>query len=312
MSKHLPIKMRFKRNSTAASGEGSENSNSPISSPSSSDNQLHHVSSAFHTHGGLLEPSTSSGLNYPMFPASSSRNMSDQIEDYFPGSVLRHERFEGPGEPGPSHGSTCGADGTKTKKKTFRYFCKGEQIDLDGPLPGGAPNTQSSHSSGIGITAFSNPDPHEPMQYLPSGDSSVNYHSDHYNSNLSDYYEPDMSSRSNPSYSLFQHGESSAFHPVETGHSNYNSQFMPPNPSVKTKKRQQCRRCANHNVHVLLKGHGPICEFKNCECEKCLITKARQIAVKNQAKLTRAQEAEKTRQQFYDNNTDYHPDEPSA
>lgn len=39
---------------------------------------------------------------------------------------------------------------------------------------------------------------------------------------------------------------------------------------------QVCARCRNHGVCNILKGHKKTCEFKQCGCDKCLVTKDRQ------------------------------------
>lgn len=39
---------------------------------------------------------------------------------------------------------------------------------------------------------------------------------------------------------------------------------------------QVCARCRNHGVRNILKGHKKTCSFKQCDCEKCLVTKDRQ------------------------------------
>lgn len=39
---------------------------------------------------------------------------------------------------------------------------------------------------------------------------------------------------------------------------------------------QVCARCRNHGIQINLKGHKKMCMFKQCECQKCLVTKDRQ------------------------------------
>lgn len=50
---------------------------------------------------------------------------------------------------------------------------------------------------------------------------------------------------------------------------------------------QNCSRCRNHNVKNLLRGHKKFCEFKNCNCEKCLATKDRQSFIAKEIAMHR-------------------------
>lgn len=39
---------------------------------------------------------------------------------------------------------------------------------------------------------------------------------------------------------------------------------------------QVCARCRNHGIRNMLKGHKKTCAYKQCDCEKCLVTRDRQ------------------------------------
>lgn len=69
------------------------------------------------------------------------------------------------------------------------------------------------------------------------------------------------------------------------------------NPNKKKKKSQECRYCANHELYIPVKGHKYNCEYRNCGCEFCEITRQRQIAVREQQKQTRRQEALRMQQE---------------
>ena len=59
-------------------------------------------------------------------------------------------------------------------------------------------------------------------------------------------------------------------------------------PSTEKKKRaQKCSFCMNHGILQDKKGHKKDCSFKECECDRCYITKSRQETMRNQQKLTR-------------------------
>ena len=65
------------------------------------------------------------------------------------------------------------------------------------------------------------------------------------------------------------------------------------------KKKQQCRLCANHDLHVVMKGHKHFCPYMNCQCEYCKITKMRQHYMKKQQQITRRQQQQQLQQQQY-------------
>lgn len=50
---------------------------------------------------------------------------------------------------------------------------------------------------------------------------------------------------------------------------------------------QVCSRCRNHNVKSILKGHKKNCEFKKCQCSKCLVTKDRQSFIAKEIAMHR-------------------------
>lgn len=58
-------------------------------------------------------------------------------------------------------------------------------------------------------------------------------------------------------------------------------------------RNPKCSRCRNHNKIVDVKGHKPFCEFRFCQCKKCLLIAERQKIVAKQIALGRALEQEK-------------------
>lgn len=52
-------------------------------------------------------------------------------------------------------------------------------------------------------------------------------------------------------------------------------------------RQQKCSLCFNHGLIKEKKGHKWQCTYKNCECQRCIITKGRQKTMRDQQKLTR-------------------------
>lgn len=56
-----------------------------------------------------------------------------------------------------------------------------------------------------------------------------------------------------------------------------------------------CARCRNHSLKIGLKGHKRYCKFRNCVCERCILTVERQQIMARQTAARRAQTMDEQR-----------------
>lgn len=54
-------------------------------------------------------------------------------------------------------------------------------------------------------------------------------------------------------------------------------------------RKPNCARCRNHDFKVAVKGHKRHCPFKDCECDKCILIKERQVLMKKQLSIKQRQ-----------------------
>ncbi|KAL7647808.1 UNVERIFIED_CONTAM: hypothetical protein RMT77_001417 [Armadillidium vulgare] len=175
-------------------------------------------------------------------------------------------------------------------------------------LPGSSSYSQSIPSQGC-VSPFdysSNPSlaiPH----HFPSSLYGAGAYSDVQPTDLSDPYRKQLSSATGPSSYMPSEMHREYRRMMEESES-VNGEMVPTftieddegetsrqtGERQKQKRTQRCRMCANHNKIIDMKGHKWYCEYRNCNCSDCDVTRKCQKYMKERQKLTRHQQQQQT------------------
>ncbi|XP_018009085.1 uncharacterized protein LOC108666677 isoform X2 [Hyalella azteca] len=208
----------------------------------------------------------------PVATTQASLNYSDSLKNSMSSKMLSQK-------PGESNGTK------KPKKNKFCYFIAGKPLEdiTSGPIPQGTPASDAETNFKVHSTNVA-----ELSEVFNELDSCDRHYCHARMAVTKDTSISPENSRDDVSPNVASPGEKSL----------NAAQYMPhikdsTFSATARKKKPRCSLCLNHNKSVDLRGHKDVCEFRNCTCDYCIITKKRREAYKIQQNLNRRQDRER-------------------